>query len=294
MSRRAAWVGLAAVAAVVLGCGPGKELPDDIKIGEPGEKAITIPGASEPAAKEYVEKALKAFTGGKPERAAKAKVSRVVLKGTMLQPVENQNVPVGTVRTIAAVWPDRFHGTNEHTVQGNTVAVNAWQRRPQLTVMSGAQELVPPNRAEVERVFTTDNTAQYWMALFQPLTDPKGVVFDLQSTEALSPSSGQMQAVRVLKLSLPDSPLFQLTFDAKSDLLLRVDYTVTQGVRRRVQWAAVEHKPGPDGLQLPSKTECRHDGVLIEKWDVDKWEFPEKIDDAEFLPPKADTNPPKK
>jgi hypothetical protein len=56
----------------------------------------------------------------------------------------------------------------------------------------------------------------------------------------------------------------------------------------------VAHNRGPDGLVLPSKTECRHDGIVVEQWEAEKWEFPDKIDDAEFLPPKADVNPPKK
>ena len=291
MSRRAAWVGLAAVAAVVLGCGPGKELPEDIKINDPDEKPITVPVASEPAAKEYVARAVKAYAGGKPELVARGKVSRVVFKGTMMLPADNQMRPFSATRTMAAVWHDRIYVNNDLNISGQPLQVRTWLRGPDLTALPEPDQ---DNRADLRRSFPADVTGQYWMGLFVPLADPKAVVFDLQTANTFFAHSGQTQEVRQLKLALPELPLYQLTFDAKTDRLLRTDYTTKQGVRRRTQWTAMEHKAGPDGLQLPSRTECRHDGVVVEQWEVEKWEFPEKIDDAEFLPPKADANPPKK
>ena len=298
MRQFAAWVAFATVAAMALamvaavgGCGPGKELPDEIaKTVDPGEKPVALPNASDPDAKEFIEKAVKAYTGGKPELVAKGKASRLALKGTILYPSENQLLPLPATRTIAAVWHDRFYASNDIDLGGPPVQVRTWLRGSEL---ANVPEPDYDNRVDLAKSLPADVTGQHWLALFQPLTDPKAVVFDLQSTNAVSPHGGQSQAVRTLKLSFPDLPLYQLTFDAKTDLLLRTEYTVKQGVRRRTLWSALEHKPGPDGLMLPSKTECRHDGVVVEKWDVEKWEFPDKIDDAEFLPPK-DVNPPKK
>lgn len=291
MARIAAWMAFAVVAAAVVGCGPAKELPEVPKGTDSGEKTEQIPTVSDPKAKEYVAKAVAAFTAGKPELVAKGKASRLVLKGTMLYPVDNQQVQVVTTRTIAAVWPDRFYGLNEHTVQGNRSTVTAWLHRPNLTILSGTQAHDPDRRTEAERNLAADVTGQHWMALLAPLTDPKAVLFDFQSTSVPSLQTGQPQEVRRMKLAYGDLPQFQLTFDAKTDLLFQVDYTVKQGVRRRVQWLAFKHDAGPHGLLLPSRTEVRHDAVTVEQWEADKWEFPDKIDDAEFSPPPPKLDP---
>src|SRR5215213_5849969 len=99
MTRRAAWVVFATVAAVGFGCTPAKELPSEEEVVKPadaGEKPVTVPAASEPKAKEYVEKAVKAFTAGKPELVAKGRASRSVLKGHVIR----QDIgAVETVRT---------------------------------------------------------------------------------------------------------------------------------------------------------------------------------------------------
>jgi hypothetical protein len=273
----------AVAAAVIVGCGPAKELPEDVPVHkgtDTGERAAVVPAASEPEAKAYVEKAVKAFTGGKPGLVAKGRVSRLAVKGMMLYPVENQKVPVEAARTIAAVWPDRIAGTNELQIQGVKATIRAWLHRPRLTILNGEQEAQPPNRAEAERNFAADFTGQHWMPLLVPLTDPTAVVFDLHK-QALP-----QQSVQTLKLSLGAFPIYQLTFDANTDALLRVEYAVSeQGATRRRQWSGAEHKPGPEGLVLPQKTECRHDNVTVEEWAVEKWEFPPAIDDGEFAPP---------
>lgn len=286
MARLAAWVAIAAVAAVVVGCGPAKELPDDvIKHVEPGEKPVAVPAASEPKAKEYVEKATKAFAAGKPELVAKGKVSRLTLKGKQFR---RDVGPVEVARTIGAVWPGRLVDTDTFQLQGRGVVLSAYLQRPQFTVVeNGVENESLPGRAEMERNFAADNTAQHWMALLLPPTDPKAVVFEFQSSSVTSPQTGQPQSLQLVKLALPDFPLFQLAFDPKTDLLVRVEYSTTeQGVRRKKQWSALEHKPGPDGQMLPSKTEVRYDGQVVEQWEVEKWEFPATIPDAEFSPPK--------
>ncbi len=285
MTRVAAWIALATVAAGVVGCGPGKELPADIpKSDDAGPKPVVVPKQSDPAAKEYIDKAVKAFAGDKPELVARGKVSRLALKGKMLTVVENQSQPLETTRTVAAVWPDRFHGMNDQTVQGKRVTVEAWLHRPNLTIRSGGQDYDPPNPVELERNLAADTVAQHWMALFQPLTDPKVVVFDLH------PHVAEQKQVQMVKLALGDYPVFQLTFDAepgKPPVLLRVAYTVREmGVDRKKQWTMIEHNPGPDGLLLPGRMECRHDNKVVEEWAAEKWEFPAKIEDAEFSPPR--------
>ncbi len=282
MARHATWAALAVAAGLIVGCGAGKELPNATPKGPNDDApAAVVPAASEPAAKAYIETAVKAYTGGKPELVAKGKASRLILTGTRAHPVDNELVPVPTTRTAVAVWPDRFHALDELQLRGDKETFSAWLLRPRLTMMKGNQEYALPNAAESELNLAADETAQHWMALFLPVTDPKAVVFDLQKL------TFNQQPAQALKLSLGAFPVYRLYFDAKSDALLRVEYTVTeQGARRRKQWSMAEHKPGPEGLLLPGKMECRHDNVVVEEWETAKWEFPAAIADTEFSPPK--------
>jgi hypothetical protein len=272
----------AVTAAVVVGCGPGKELPDAIPKGtDEGEKEIPVPAASEPAAKVYLDKAVKAYTGGKPELLAKGKVSRVALRGTLLYPVENSQILAEASRSIAAVWPDRFAGRDEFQVRGEKITVSAWLLRPHITIMQGNQEHTPSNRTDAEQGFAADETAQHWMALFLPLTDPSAIVFDLRKQTA-----GQ-QAFQTMKLKLGSFPLYQLTFAANTDALLRVEYTTKkQGVVVHGQFSMIQHKLGPEGLLLPGQMELQWNNTVVERWTAEKWEFPAEIGDAEFSPPK--------
>jgi hypothetical protein len=284
MARFAVWaLAWAAGVCAVVGCQPAKEIPDVVPKGTEPSDAPKVPTVSDPAAKEYVAKAVTKFTGGKPELLAKGKASRVAYKGLMPQ-LSGENP---AARTIAAVWPDRYFTATDLTAQGKQFHIRVWLHRPRITVWEGENEQDVPNRPESELTLAADGTAQHWMALLTPLTDPNAVVYDLQSVTGLAPGTGQPMPVQVLKLSLGTLPPFQLTFDAKTDLLLRVEYVARErGVTYRKQWTVLEHKPGPEGLMLPAKTEVRHDGQVVEQWTVEKWEFPATIDDAEFSPPK--------
>lgn len=283
MARFAVWAALVVAAAgAAVGCQPAKEIPTEVPKGTEPSDEPTVPTKSEPGAKAYVEKAVKRLTGDKPELLAKGKVSRSALKGQM---AISGDSPV--VRAIAAVWSDRYAATTDFTLNNQKFNVRALLHRPRVSVLEGTREQDIPNRPETELALAADGTGQHWMALLVPVTDPKAVVYDLQSVHGTAPQSGQPQEVQMLKLSYGDLPQFQLTFDAKTDLLVRVEYVVReQGVTRRKQWTALEHKPGPDGLTLPTKTEMRHDGQVVEQWTVEKWEFPATIPDAEFSPPK--------
>lgn len=283
MSRLATWVVLAAAAAVVVGCGPAKELPDEIPAApDTSEKPVTIPAVSEPTAKTYLDQAVKAFTGGKPEQIAKTKYSRLHLKGLVRDPNTIPPVPVPATRSIVAAYPDRFVDVDVRQSQGQAVSITAYHQRPRLTIMQGTAEgPPPPNPVELELNLAADERGQHWMMLFQPMADPKAVVFDLRQQTV------QQQAVHTMKLSIEKFPVYQLYFDVKTDALVRVEYSINeQGTVRRRQWNMTDHKPGPEGLLLPGKMECRWDNVVVEEWTAEKWEFPAGIDDAEFAPPK--------
>ncbi len=285
MVRVALVAALAVCTGVVFGCGPAKELPDELpgKSQEPLEQVTPAPKASDAVAKAYVEKAVNAFTGNKPQSIEKGKVARVSLKGKMLMPVEGQKLLAEATRNVAAVWPDRIHVLTEVPAQRLTVGM--WLRRPHLTVRNRGEEISLPNRAEYERNLVADGVGEFWVMFLFPLTDSKAVVYDLR-TQNQSLPSGQSIEVRTLKLSLPDLPLYQLTFDAKTDSLLRVEYASKElEVPHRKQWIMSDHKAGPDGLALPSRMQYRLDNIPVEEWEVSKWEFPASIPDDAFDPP---------
>lgn len=286
MTRLSFWAALATTVAVIVGCGPTKELPDEIpKAPESTTPAPAVPKVSEPAAKAYIEKAVKAYTGGKPELVAKGIASRVTLKGKMSYSTGNQNMPVEATRMIAAVWPDRFHDVDELQVDSRRLAVEAWMHRPHLVTASGTIEENYSNTPR-EKTFAADVVAQHWMALFLPLTDPKAVVYELKTQLGTTPT-GQPLSTETLKLALGEFSVFSLTFDATTHALLRVEYPATElGHTIHRTWTMLDHKPGPEGLSLPSKMQCRWDNDVKEEWEVLKWEFPTTIPDAEFQGPK--------
>jgi hypothetical protein len=286
MARLAFVAALAVGAAVAFGCGPAKELPDEVpKSPEPGEQqAAAAPKTSEPAAKEYVEKAVRAYTGGKPELLAKGKVARVSLKGRVLLPAGGQKVLAEATRSIAAAWPDRIQGTTE--MPGQRLTVGIYLRRPHLTVLKNGAEEQLPKRAEYEQTLIADGVGQFWIMFLFPLVDEKAVVYDFRAQSESLPS-GQPVEVRTMSLLLPDLPVYSLTFDAKTDALVRVEYTAKElDVPHRKQWLMADHKAGAEGLLLPTKMEYRLDNVPAEDWAAEKWEFPAAIPDDEFNPPQ--------
>jgi hypothetical protein len=280
MVRIAFWAALAIGSALAAGCGPGKELPDDIpdrtdsKDTEPA-----VPKESEPAAKEYLAKAARALTGGKPELVQRAKVSRASFKGGSQLPTDSGGlVRFAAVRTVAAVWPDRVLMTDDLTLEQKTEQVRVTLHRPRITVSRSGREFPLPNPAETERVVAFDSQAQYWLALGLPLTDPAGVAFGFKATPG---------APTFVRLALPTFPPLGLYFDPATDRLRRVEYTtMEQGRARRKEWALTATKPDASGVHLPHTFEFRQDGVLVEEWTAEKWEFPDAIPDAEFAPKK--------
>lgn len=286
MARLAFLAALAAGAAAAFGCGPAKELPDEIpsKSPEPTQEPAKTPKSSEPAARAYAEKAVRAFTGNRPELVEKGKATRLVLKGKMLMPAEGQKVLAEATRTIAAAWPDRLHDLDAIQAGSLKLTPEVWFHRPRMWI--SAQTLDNVSNSPKERSFAADATAQHWMMLLLPLTDPKAVVYGLKAHSVAGPT-GQPQAVQTLKLALGDLPRYDLTFDAVTHALIRVEYElpeVSLPVRR--SWALLEHKVGPDGLNLPNKMQFRWNGDLKEDWDEAKWEFPASIPDVEFSPPQ--------
>lgn len=273
-------------AALVAGCGQEKELPKVVQPpdGSAGQQQA-VPAQSDPDAKAVIDRAVKALAGGDLGRAAayrdKVKASRYGLKGTISIPGETGLQTLDATRAVAAVWPNRVYGKTETTPQGNRLAVEVWLHRPNFAVANNGQFSALTNIDLLERNFVYDAVGQTWMPLLLPATDPKAVVFDVQSV------TRQARVFSVVKLALGDEyPLYQLTFDSKTDELVSAEYTASDNaLTRRTLMAFSDHKPGPDGLTLPHALECRHNGVVVEKWAVEKWEFPASIPDDQFAPP---------
>ncbi|VTR93723.1 unnamed protein product [Gemmata massiliana] len=280
MARYTAWAAFVGAVVLVVGCGPEKELPTVGPSGEgAGAQRPVAPAKSDPEAQAVIDRAVKALTGGKPELLAKGKFCRCVMKGQMFS-IEQANQANDTTRTIVTAWPDRFFSSNEQFPLGNRALLEVWLRRPDLVITNNGTPVPLSNIDSFERFFAADVVGQSWMLLLLPATDPKAVAFDLEQITA-----GKRELSR-LKLALGEFPFYQLTFDAKTDLLLRAEYTNSRdNVLQPTTMIFSEHKI-VDGLMLPHQIECRHNGSVVEKWTVEKWEFPATIGDQEFSPSK--------
>jgi hypothetical protein len=282
MRQLSAWAAGALVAAVAIGCGPGKELPDPTSKstgpgpvgGDPKEH---VPTTSDPAAKAVTDRALKAITQNSIDQLAKTKSSRVIQRGGIQLP--NNPVLTGATRRIEAGWPDRARVAYEFK-DAVAPTITLGIRGPLAWKTQGPTREMVANPTEVAQTLRTDVLAQHWMLLGLPLAEPGVVVFALQKgTEA-------SRAATTVKLALPDLPVFQVTFDDQSGLPVRVEYTTSEsGQRLRKVLTTTDHKPS-GGLLLPTALEFVQNGVLAEKWTVETWEFPDKLDDTLFDAPK--------
>ncbi len=274
----------AAVLAALPGCGgSGKELPKVVEVrDEKGDApTVTVPTKSEAAAVAVVERAIKVATDGHPERIEKAKTNRVAMKGVVIRPTG----PVATIRKIEAVWPDRFALADEFN-DGGPVKVLMRLRRPLLwTANQREGKTTPvefPDIKVYEAAFSADAAGRHWLALLVPLADPKTIVFDAKKQTVNG------QTWDAIKASVPGCPVFTIWFDEKTGHLGRIDFahlepgrpTPTQKV-----FTLGLHRAF-DGVIAPAKIDYRENAILVEEWNVDSWEFPDRLDDAGFDPPK--------
>ncbi len=275
---------VAAGLAAVPGCGgKGKELPKDVHVGngKTDAPAVVVPTKSEPAAVAVVEKALKSATDGHPERVNKAKVNRLKLKGTIV----HLDRPQPTIRTVEAVWADRFAFTDEFN-DGLPTKVFIRLRRPVLWIGKNREgQTVPVEFGESkdrEAAVAAESIGRHWMSLLVPLADAKTIVF------AARKETINGQTADVIKAALPGSPVFTLWFDEKTGLLGRIDFDQVEPgntTPTKKFFALFQHRAF-DGLTLPARIVYHQNALPVEEWNVDAWEFPERIDDAAFDAPK--------
>ncbi|MBA4064642.1 MAG: hypothetical protein C0501_13200 [Isosphaera sp.] len=277
MRHTSAWraAGLVAVAAV-LGCGPGKEMPDDLPApaaptGPPPDPFGPAPAESDPEARAVLVRAAKAVGVNVPGGLARAKVSRVTRTGKF-QYKRPEMIDAGS--RVEAVWPDRGHAVLDLDSVKATFRFRGRQGwHTQGLVTQDA------NPADLARIIRTDFHAQHWIPLGLTLADDKTVAFGRAATAGGT-------AVKVAVPDPPGLPVFLVTFDDKAEVPVRVEYhPVEQGGRVHKVLAMSGHQPF-GGYFLPADTKLTQNGRLSEHWTTKGWEFPERLDEALFEAPK--------
>ena len=286
LSVLVALVAAVALLASVPGCGgKGKELPSVVPQADDkanSTPAVVTPEKSEPTAAAVVEKALKAATDGHPERVGKAKANRLRMKGSVVGPGR----PIPTVRRVEAVWPDRLAQTDEMSPESGLGTILIRLRRPVLwvgNIKEGKTAPVEfPDLKEREAALAAELVGRHWMALLVPLADPKTVVFAAKK----EPLNGQ--PADVIKAAVPGSPVFTLWFDEKTGLLGRIDFNQVEpgSTVPTIKFFSLGRHRAFDGMTLPGRIEYRQNALPLEEWDVESWEFPERIDDGAFDAPR--------
>lgn len=278
----------AAVAAFPLvntGCGgSGKELPNIVATDteKPAPAAVAVPTKSEPAAIAVVERAVKAATDGNPSRIERAKVNRLKMSGTIITSVRAEKA----VRRVEAVWPDRLAQTDDFNSDSDLTTTLVRLRRPTLWIGNLKDGKASPSpiavTKELEAAVAAEMVGRHWMALLVPLSDARAVVF------AARKDTLNGKAVDVIRAAAPGRPVFNLWFDEKSGLLVQVSFAqVEPGNRVETQkvFTLLNHR-AVEGLMLPGRIEYRQSlPVPLEEWDVQSWEFPERLDDTTFTEP---------
>lgn len=278
-------------AAIVLGCGPAKELPDETPAprqtsSKPVEPGLKVPTVSDADAKAYIDRAIKVFTQDDPSRLTKGKQSKSTCSGSMKLPIDPSMglASVPTDRSFIARWPDDVKVAYKH--KSGLVAVNTLVMRSGLigSYLNNEPKSIPNPKAS-EEIMRTDTLAQHWLPLMFPLTEPSAVVFDLRKGVGTPPAD-------LVRFTMPGRPVYQLTFDAANGYLTKVEYNhIEFDVPTHKSWTFSAHKPF-DGLILPTRMEYIHSPErvrskeIVEDWTVDVWEFPQKLDDSAFDPPK--------
>ncbi len=288
MRYYSAWAASGLVATVIIGCGPGKELPDDIPRATSAEhtpKKI-IPTVSDPVAKQIVDRAIKAHTQNNSGLLERGKISKVTADGTMqLSHVPGEFVAIPKHRTLIARWPD--HMKLEYADKGDARGMTTFILRHPF-VWWGKDTTPEPiaDFQSFEEVMRTDGLAQHWLPLVFPLGDPKAVVFEPQKGAGVGSPPADM-----VRFFLPDRPVYRLHFSPSTGYLVHIEYTHSDAAGMALKEWILSDFQLVDGMMLPMQMKSartEHQTTtrrVVEEWKVQKWEFPEKLDDSVFEPP---------
>jgi hypothetical protein len=278
------------VASIVLignggGCGPAKELPDEVLVHKdaivvPPDPLGKFPVSSDPLAKDVYHRVVNAITEGKMESQARARNCRVTAHGKFRSP--NVNQMVETTREVTTVWPDRartIYEFKEGFLGKRTVGIRGtfgWMH-PELPIY------YPPS--EIAKVIAIDVTAQQWIPVSLDLTEHSAILFDVQHKKTGNESA------TTFKFGWPnrtDWPIYLVTCDDKTNLPVKIEYwplSIDRQDRRKYELTLADHKSFL-GLMLPTTMSLKANDTLVESWTIDNWEFPEKFEDTLFEKPK--------
>ncbi len=280
------WVIGASLAASIWGCGPGKELPDDVPHVKdsgtiPPDPGGKVPVTADPAARAIVDKAIKSITQGQPELLKKSRLCRAIANGSF-QLLNNPNMSE-SLRTVDTVWPDRARVVYEFK-EGAFLKM-IWGLNSQFgwTEVNIKPYEPPTNPTEIAQVIKTDLMAQHWLMLGVGLADSGAIFFDLRQEKTGKSTFNK------IKIGIPDRPVYDISFDDKTGLPARIEYAPLEiGQRMRVRKiVTVSEHLAAGGLMLPATMEMTQNEKLAERWTFKSWEFPDKLDDALFNPPKT-------
>jgi hypothetical protein len=288
MRYHRAWAVGLLVAAVVFGCGPAKELPDETPVStdrghDPGSGPESVPAKSDPAAVEIVDRAVKAHTQNNPGLLAKGKVSRMTAGG-------NVKLPAGMVPTrrgFAARWPDHVKWSYDFNPPGPGNLTLILRGAFTWWGENGVQN-ANLNPQKIREDLLADGYGLHWLVLLFPLKESDTVVYGLHkgAGEGTPPAD-------VVRVSIPGRPTYRLHVAPSTGFLTKIEYHYTDllGVPALTEWVLSDHK-SYDGFLLPGQmrmirtTERPKHRDEVQDWTVDRWEFPEKLDEADFNPPK--------
>ena len=265
--------------AVIVGCAPNKEMPETlptITIETPDPNG-TPPATSEPAAKAIIERAVKAIGENVPGGIARTKVCTCILKGKVFLP--NEALPLEATRRFDAVWPDKAHVA--YIYKDNKLPDQILRlQRPLGWMTVGGKSQPTANAADAGKLLFTDIVAQYWVPLGQVFTDARVIVYDVQKVADMEPRATS------IKIVFPELPVYLVAFDDASGLPVRVEcHPMLGGQRVREVFTMTGHRPA-GGFMLPTVMKYTQRSREAEEWTVEKWEFPEKHDEALFAAPK--------
>lgn len=278
------------------GCQPPesrKVLPTKVQVERPrsAEEQLAVPAVTPPDVHKYLERAVAALTQDKPNLLERARRSRAFGKGFMLLPDDaGQVAQRETLRDLAAEWPDRIR-LHYHTQPPLNLQLTFLYLREQLWITRNRI----PNQATEPAIIDeapTDTLAQHWLPLLFPVLEPGTVAFDLRTSQGQPPRD-------LLRVKLPQRPLYQLGFDSRTRLLHHVEYRYQPpGTSRPLtrEWIFEQHQSF-DGLMLPTRLiyaeivdHPRVREVKME-WTIERWEFPAEFPPDLFQPPKTDQQP---
>jgi hypothetical protein len=288
-----AWATGVFIAAIVIGCGPGKELPDEIpkssENGQGGGEVVeAVPAKSDPAAVEIAERAIKAHTQNNPTLLPRGRISRVTAEGMMKLPIgpDRESISNPAHRTFLAEWPDKIK---------YTVVFGPPYSRTQTLILhspftwngtNGQQEPnLNPRKAEED--MRADGCGLHWLVLLFPLKENGTILFGARKGLGVGTPPAD-----VISVSMPGRPVYRLHVSSNSGLVMQIDYQRTDQLGPVfTEWMLADHKPFggwllPTDLKLARTTERPRFRDVVEEWKVETWEFPEKLDDHAFDAPK--------